>query len=276
MSIDLSDSFETASLEDLESLARVISMEAFAANPINFDPKRRFSQFMGRAGAFFKRIQFTVISQIRVSPADINTFVSSRGFMEAANKEIIVPEGFVGQWLPYSADLKSGMGTATKAEYMVRTFNDTLGRLINDPEQLKALSGIGHQGPTTLGLDDAVRAMAKAYFDGKSNHMTRTLGAVVDRAADIPAVHNNVNDAVSLDKAHPAKKVLDAVERSMVLSESLIPLTETSGAVSKVALQEMIDITLQIAREMEAYGVLLFRIRQFSESLKDSVKQLKK
>jgi hypothetical protein len=41
-------------------------------------------------------------------------------------------------------------------------------------------------------------------------------------------------------------------------------------------MQELIDLTLQIAREMEAYGVLLFRIRQFSEALKDSVKELKK
>lgn len=276
MSIDLSASFDTASLEDLESLARVISMEAISGSSLTFDAKRRFDQFMTRAGIFFKSVQIPIINQIKLMSNDMNSLVAHFGFMEASGKEVIVPEGFVGQWLPYSSALKDAMIKAAKGEELVLGFNKTLGRLINNPEELKALSGIGHTGAVSLGLDDAMRAIGSTYFDGRSNHITRTLGAVVERAADIPTVHSNINDAIALDKAHPAKKVLDAVNRSMVLSESIIPYTHQTGAVSKVCLQEMIDITLQIAREMEAYGVLLFRIRQFSEALKDSVQALKK
>lgn len=276
MTIDISSSFDNASLEDLEQLARVISMEAGSLPTFTIDPKQRFGQFFSRAGQYFKRLQIPLLNGIKLMSGDMNTVVGAMGFVDASNKQVIVPEGFVGQWLPYSGILKDTMGKATKADFMVRSFNDTLGRLINDNELLKSASGIGHNGPTTLGLDDAMREIGKVYFDGKSNHITRTLGAVVERAAEIPLVHNNVNDAIALDKANPAKKALASIERTMELAGRLTPTIDSGNGISKVALQELIDITLQIAREMEAYGVLLFRIRQFSEALKDSVKELKK
>lgn len=276
MNLDFTESFETASLEDLEQLARVISMEAGVMPSFTIDAKQRFSQFMSRAGNFFKAIQFPIIGGIKLISSDMSTIVGRIGFVDASGKEVIVPEGFVGMWLPYSALLKEQMGKATKAEFMIRSFNETLGRLINDEEMLRSASGIGHTGPTTLGLDDAMKTLGKTYFDGRSNHITRTLGSVVERTADITPVHNNINDAVALDKAHPAKKTVDAVNRTMDLAAALVPMVENGGGVSKIAMQELIDITLQIAREVEAYGVLLFRIRQFQNSLKDSIKELKK
>ncbi len=276
MSIDLSSSFDVVSLEELEKLARVISMESAVQANLTFDPKRRFDQFFTRAGLYFKSIQIPVLNAVKLMSSDMNTLVGRIGFVDAAAKTVIVPEGFVGQWVPYSASLKENMGKAAKVEFMVRSLNETLGRMLNDPSQLKALSGVGHQGPSTLGLDEGMRLIGTTFFDGRSNHISRTLGAVVERAADIATVHNNVNDAVALDKAHPAKKALLAIERSMQLSEALIPHVTGDAGVSKIVMQELIDLTLQIAREMEAYGVLLFRIRQFSEALKDSVKELKK
>ncbi|MNU07598.1 hypothetical protein D3C72_2532600 [compost metagenome] len=62
----------------------------------------------------------------------------------------------------------------------------------------------------------------------------------------------------------------------MDLSGRLIPLVEERQNIAKNATQELVDITLSIAREVESYGVLLFRIRQFSEAVKDSVAELKK
>lgn len=276
MSIDLSSSFDTVSFEELEKLAHVISMESGVQTSLAFDPKRRFDQFFTRASIFFKSIQIPVLNSIKLMSNDMNTLVSRVGFVNATGKDVIVPEGFIGQWLPYSASLKEQMNKASKVEFMVRALNDTLGRLLNDPDQLKSLSGVGHTGPSSLGLDEGMRAIASTYFDGKSNHINRSFGSVIERAADIPAVHNNINDATAMDKAHPAKKALVAVERTMQLADSLIPYVSGETGVSKAVMQELIDLTLQIAREMEAYGVLMFRIRQFSEALKDSVKELKK
>lgn len=276
MKPDYQNALDNVSMEDLQNLARVISMEHANVPTFTVDSKQRFGQFFKRAGSFFNAMKLPFLAGVKLFSADMDSIVGKVGFVDAANKNVIVPEGFVGLWLPYSALLNEAMGRAVKTEYMIRCFNETLGQLTNDPVLLESASGIGYSGPTDLGLTATMLDIGKNYFDGNSNNITRTLGAVVERGADIRSVHNNINDAIAKDKAHPAAKSLAAVQRSMELSEKLMPYIEGNARVSKGAVQELIDITLQIAKEMESYGVLLFRIRQFSEALKDSVKELKK
>jgi hypothetical protein len=276
MKPDYQNALDNVSMEDLQNLARVISMEHANVPTFTVDSKQRFGQFFKRAGSFFNAMKLPFLAGVKLFSADMDSIVGKVGFVDAANKNVIVPEGFVGLWLPYSALLNEAMGRAVKTEYMIRCFNETLGQLTNDPVLLESASGIGYSGPTDLGLTATMLDIGKNYFDGNSNNITRTLGAVVERGADIRSVHNNINDAIAKDKAHPAAKSLAVVQRSMELSEKLMPYIEGNARVSKGAVQELIDITLQIAKEMESYGVLLFRIRQFSEALKDSVKELKK
>lgn len=266
----------TTSMEDLERLATVISMEAGVSSGFTFDPKGRMEQFFSKASGFFKGFSLPQLNLAKLMPTDMVGIVGKVGFVDASNKTIIVPESFTGQWVPYSAALKDAMQKAIKVESMVLTFNQTLGRIIADPTLLRAASGLGYSGASNVGLNDALVALGQTYFDPKSNHIERTLGAVIERTQDIAVTHTTLNEAVSLDKTHPAKKALDAVNRTMFLADKVVPLVNESGAVSKVAVQELINITLQIAKEMEAYGALLFRIRQFSESLKDSLKAIKK
>lgn len=276
MNHDYRTALDTVSLEDLEGLARTISMEAGLNPNFTFDSKQRFGQFFKKAGSYFNAMKMPFLAGIKLFSNDLDSIVGKVGFVDASNKTIIVPEGFVGQWLPYSVLLNETMGKATKTEYMINSFNSTLGRLVGSPELLESVSGIGYTGPTSLGITNAMVDVGKNYFDGNSNSISRPLGAVVERASDIRQAHNNINDAIAKDKAHPASKALAAVQRSMELSERLLPHVDGTGTASKIAVQELIDITLQIAKEMESYGVLLFRIRQFSEALKDSVKEIKK
>lgn len=268
----------TASMEDLERLASVISMEAAGNASFTFDPRGRMEQFFNKASGFFSKFSLPQLNLAKLMPTDMVGVVGRLGFVDASNKNIIVPESFTGQWVPYSNALREAMQKAIQVEGMVLAFNQTLGRIIADPGLLHAASGIGHNGQANVGLNDALVEIGKTYFDPKSNHIERTLGAVIERTQDIATTHVNLNEAVALDKARPAKKALDAVNRTMVLADKVVPLVgETgTGAVSKVAVQELINITLQIAKEMEAYGALLFRIRQFSEALKDSLKAIKK
>lgn len=273
---DYQTALDTVSLEDLQNLARVISMEHASVPTFTIDSKQRFGQFFKRAGAFFNALKMPFLSGVKLFSNDMEGYVGKVGFVDASNKNVIVPEGFVGLWLPYSALLNEAMGRAVKTEYMIRCLNETMGQLTNDPNLMESASGIGYNGPTSLGLTATMLDIGQNYFDGNSNNITRTLGAVIERGADIRAVHNNVNDAIAKDKAHPAAKSLAAIQRSMELSEKLMPYIEGNPRVSKASVQELIDITLQIAKEMESYGVLLFRIRQFSEALKDSMKELKK
>lgn len=275
MTDDTYATFDEVTLESLERLASIASLEAMAGSGFVSGPHRRLSMFFKNAGAFFNRLQFSALSALKLVPNDLNALVARHGFVDASNKEVIVPEGFIGLWLPYSASLRQTMEKATGLEAMIRTFNETLGRVIHTPELLESASGVGHAGPTALGIDEVMRTIGKTFFDPNSNHIHRTLGAVIERAADIPPVHANLNAAHDLDKAHPAKRALAAVNRTIALGDALMGHVDERSRTSKLAVQELIDITLQIAREMEAYGTLLYRIRQFSEAVKDSANALK-
>lgn len=280
---DIYGSFDLVSLEDLNRLATGISMEASVAGL----PQKagvRASQFFRSAASFFGKMKFTALNMTGLSARDLGGFVAQVGFVDASNKNIIVPEGFVGQWVPYSAQLKDTMVKATKLEATILAFNRTVGEIVNDPSRLTAASGIGFTSSASLGITDDMKAIGKTYFDGRSNHITRTLGAVVERQGDINTTMNVLNEIAALDKAHPATKCLNAVGRTMALADTLMATVKrlaedksiSHQEVLDVALQELVDMTLVLATEMESYGALLYRVRQFSEAMKDSLKEIKK
>jgi len=268
-------SLDTCSLEDLERLAGVVAMES-AAGGITLDPRQRMGQFFRKASGFFGKMTLPTLNLAAILPRDMVGFVGKVGFVDASNKTIVVPESFIGQWVPYSAALLDATIKAVQIEAMIKSFNTTLGRIINDPNMLQSSSGLGHNGAVSVGLNDAMVSIGQTFFDPKSNHIHRTLGAVIERAQDIATTHNNLNEALALDKAHPAKNALDLTNRAMVLADKILPLVEEQGRASRTAVNELIGITLSIAKEMEAYGSLLYRLRQFSEALKDSLKEIKK
>lgn len=270
------DSFDEVSLEQLEFIARNISMEAMAAPAFLLDAKKRFGQFFNGVSSYFSKINIGNLSALRPMSNDLDGIIARVGFVDASTKDVIVPEGFIGQWVPYSESLKDAMSKAIKIEYMIRQFNETVGRVIHNPDLLQAASGVGHTGPHSVGLTDAMKSIGQTYFDPSSVQIRRQLGAVIERAQDVKVTKNNLNDIMASDKANPSTKVQAAIARTMDLSSRLIPLVEANPNVSKTATQELVELTLSIAREVESYGVLLFRIRQFSEAVKDSVAELKK
>lgn len=280
---DIYGAFDQVSLEDLDRLARNISMESTIGG-LQQKAGPRAIQFFRSAGAFFSKMRFNPLNISMLTARDLSGYVAAVGFVDASNKNIIVPESFTGQWVPYSAELKAAMVKATKMEETILSFNRTVGEIINDPTRLTALSGISYRGATGTPITDAMKAIGQNYFDPRSNHITRTLGAVIERQSDIGVTIATLNDTLSLDKAHPATKALNAVNRTMTMAETLMGIVQRAAAdrgVSNqealdVALQELVDLTLMIAKEMESYGTLLYRIRQFSEAMKDSLKEIKK
>ena len=284
MNQNIVDDFDSVSLESLERMARTISMEHGMPNVNPMKMRDRGAQFFRAASGFFNQMKFTALAITGLTPRDLEGFVAKVGFVDASNKPVIVPEGFVGQWVPYSAALKQAMSDATKLEYMLRSFCETLGRITYDPTLLTSVSGIGHNGPMGLGLTTSMVNIGQTYFDGKSNHITRMLGSVVERQTDIRTTYNNLNDTIALDKAHPAKKAVDAVDRAMTLAGGVMAAVQAAIADKSlsnqeavdIGIQQLVDLTLLMAKEMESYGTLLFRVRQFSEAMKDSMKEMRK
>lgn len=277
-SVDFDD-LQEVSIESLEFLAANVSLENLTSLGSHQSHSKRLGQFFKGAQQFFSKFKLSPLGNVQLSVPEtkgVLDSVTKRGFVDASNKTVIVPEGFVGKWVPYAEELRSAMVTATQVIDMVGDFNSTLGKAVNDPEILKSVTGIGYEGMTEVGLNSQMMHIGKTFFDGKSNHIRRDLGAVVDRTQDIQTAHKLINAVAAIEKATDPAKTLKAVDRTIELGSMLMEHVDSDGKVSKAAINEIVEVTLSIAKEVEAYGTLIFRIRQFSLSLKDSVKELKK
>lgn len=276
MKHDYLNEFDKVSLEDLEQFVSMVSMESTMTTMPTIKPGQRLNQFFRKASSYFSGLKLSNVLSSFSGGQDIQSFVTKHGFVDASVKEIIVPESFIGKWVPYSAALKEGSVLAQNIKPAILNYNTTLGAIVASPERLQAVSGIGHSDPTHLGLADHMKSIGNQFFDAGSNHIRRTLGSVIDRADDISVTQKTMNEVIKLDKANPADQIIKAIDRTIDLSSRLTPYLEDGKGVSKQCMDEMIASTMQLAREVEALGTLSYRIRQFNGSLQDSVKSIKK
>lgn len=276
MQDNLYPEFDKVSLEDLGRLVNMVSLESAGSSQFFMDTKARFTQFFGKADSFFKHLKFEVIGVGKVDGSSLVRSINKVGFIDASATNVVVPQGFVGLWLPYAADLYSAMKASGQLSTITQSFNTCLGQLVSDPEMLKSVNGIPYTAKYDVGLYAMVEAMNKKYFEVNNESIVRPLSGVIERVADVPVVMNSINDCTTFDRQNPADRIIKDIGRSMDLSKRLMPLLEDGdGVVSKPVREQLIALTYSIAREVEAYSVLLYRMRQFKLSVEDSLRTVK-
>lgn len=271
------EGFDDVSLEHLSFLAKSVSLENFSA-PGTLQPNSaRLGSFFNGIKAFFKRTKFADVSNIDLPNIDVKNFMgltAKSSFMAMGDKDIYVPEGFIGKWLPYALYLQETTSKATKLEQKVTHLNNLLGGLLNDFETMSSKSGVGGED-VNLGLDESVRHIGKTFFDGSTEHIHRKLGAVIDRSQDVQDTQKAISAISKMDKSIDKKKLLQYIDRSADLGARLAERIGSSKTASKAATEEVIDLVLTLAKEVEAYGILTYRVRQFSLAVQDSLKIIK-
>jgi hypothetical protein len=267
--------FDNVSLEELSRLVNVVSLESAASQQFFMDTKARFTQFFGKADSFFKHLKFEVVGVGKVDGSSLMRSINKVGFVSAADTAMVVPSGFVGLWVPYVADLYAAMKVAGQLKNVTQDFNQCLGQLVSDPSLLKSAVGIPYNSSYEIGLHTLMQNLNKKYFEPNNESISRPLSAVLERVADIPLVMNTLNDCTTFDRLNPADTIIKAIGRSMELSKRLMPLLDDGDAmVSKPVRDALIALTYSVAREVEAYSILLYRLRQFKLSVTDSLSKI--
>lgn len=265
--------FEQVSLEDLERLTRVISLEALSASTFTADVKSRFSSFFGKANSFLTGLRFTALNINNIASGPMVKAVTRYGYVDASNADVIVPQGFIGHWLPYAEALNEATKQAVQLPGLVDRYNVCLGRLISDPDLLRSAAGIPLTGAYEIGVAKSINSIQNEFFQANNEAIERKLGAVLERTGDLPGTYFALNEAIKLDKQNPSSIVIKGVGRSMEIAKKLMHLLD-SNEVSKPVREQLTALTYSLAKEVEAYSVLLYRLRQFSLSLEDSAKKL--
>lgn len=275
MQDDVLSLFDTASLEDLERLTRIVTLESQGSDQFFADGKARFAQFFGKADRFFKAITFEMLGFGRLNSADLMKVISAQGFMAASEKMAIVPQGFTGHWLPYALALEEGFRKGQRLTGMISNFNTMVGQLVNDPDLLKSVSGIPAGEVEILGLHNDMKTLTQQFFNVNDETLERPLGSVLERAADVGPLYTAINGYLLVDKNNPATTVSKLITRSLDLSKHLVRAMDEQQ-VSKAVREQLIALTFSIAREVEAYGILLYRAKQFTLAVQDTPARLSK
>lgn len=276
MEDNLYPEFDKVSLEDLHRLVTMVSLESAGADQFFSDVKSRFTQFFGKADTFFKHLKFEVIGVGKVDGSSLVRGVTKVGYMNASSANVVVPSGFIGLWMPYADDLYTGMKMAGQLPTITSSFVTCLSKLVSDPELLRSANGIPYSAKYDVGLYAHVQGLNKKYFETNNESITRPLSGVIERVGDVSVTMNSINDAVTFDRQNPSQRVLNDIGRAMALSKTLMPiLEEGDGMVSKPVREQLIALTYSIAREVEAYSVMLYRLRQFKLSVEDSLRTVK-
>lgn len=276
MQDNIINEFNTVSFEELQRLASMISLEGVSSESFMVESKARFNQFFLRTDSFIKQIKFQVLGLGRMNGAALTAAINKVGYVTAATKDVVVPPGFIGHWLPYANALETAFKNASQLTGLINDYNNCLGQLISDPALLKAYSGIPYSGNGNVGIADQMAYVGKEFFNLNTDVYKRSLGACLERVADVPDIYTAMNNAIQLDKVHPATEVTKLITRSMELSKKLIPQMDNDSEASKAVREQLIHLTLNIAKEVEAYSVALYRMRQFSLAMDDSLKELNK
>lgn len=276
MEDNLYPEFDKVSLEDLHRLVTMVSLESAGATQFFSDAKARFTQFFGKADTFFKHLKFEVIGVGKLDGSSLVRGVTKVGYMNASSSNVVVPSGFVGLWMPYADDLYTGMKMSGQLPTITSNYVTCLSKLVSDPDLLRSVGGIPYTAKYDVGLYSHVEAMNKKYFETNNESITRPLSGVIERVGDVSVTMNSINDAVTFDRQNPSQRILNDIGRAMALSKTLLPiLEEGDGQVSKPVREQLIALTYSIAREVEAYSVMLYRLRQFKLSVEDSLRTVK-
>ncbi len=276
MEDNLYPDFDKVSLEDLHRLVTMVSLESAGSIQFFSDAKARFTQFFGKADTFFKHLKFEVIGVGKLDGTSLTRGITKVGYMQASSSSVVVPSGFIGLWAPYANDLYTAMKLTGQLAGITSNFVTCLSKLVSDPELLRSAGGIPYTAQYDVGLHSLVEAMNKKYFETNNESISRPLSGVIERAGDVSVTMNSINDAVTFDRQNPSGRVLNNIGRAMDLSKTLLPiLEEGDGVVSKPVREQLIALTYSIAREVEAYSVVLYRLRQFKLSVEDSLRTVK-
>jgi len=267
------------SMEALQTQRDIIAVESFAGAdslraavarlPALFGSAQTFyAKFMGNPGTFYfktKDLRDTADKLTHINYADIR------------NIDVLVPEGLATDLLAYVRVLNQSGDLADKLESEVLApFETWLGTMLGAPENLRNLSQNLQIPGFRLHDTKAVEKKIQDSFthSGRRESLVK-YGKAFHRNQDI---YDLVKELEKLERAFGLdgqKRIVKLTERiTMMMGELVTMVHGNPDIASPAAVKNLSDITFQLARELEHYGLLRYRITELSNSITETQKAI--
>lgn len=272
---------DIVSLEQLRIEHEMASMEAFAGAdalrqatlrlPRIFDSAKTFyAKFLGNVGAFMFKTK-----DLR----DLGLKIERHSYVDTRAMDVMVPEGLNTDLLSYCQTLIESGEIALKLETdVLAPFEHWLAVMVGRPEELANLSSTLKIPNLKLHEIERCEKRILSCFvtHGRREHLV-SFGKAFRRNSDVLALAKELERLETLFDKDAQKRIVELVNRSTYMMGELIQMIETEGKerrVSPATVRALSDTTYRIARELEHYGLLRYRMTELSNAVEETRKRI--
>lgn len=190
-----------------------------------------------------------------------------------------VPVGLVSTFLEYQASLATAVDVCARLDSEILTpFQSWLALKLANPETLNSMRQERVLNDFTPHRLETLGAELDKHFDIRKGIAKRPYGEVVKRHKDLQTAIETQNE---LNNTFMATKQRDILNQVMTISDMLEKLyqrireDETSYEISEASFKALGELTHALAREVEFYSTIGFRLQSMTAALEATTERLK-
>lgn len=278
---DLNELFKEISNEHLSKLDAIISMGQHLSTESSTmafidSAKSKFYDYVGRVQNFIKTLKLSHAGSQHIKADELLTRYGQQDYSINRRLKFEVAPGFSGN-LPDFLHLMQDtvLPAAEASEASLKVVITRMATLLNEPDRLKAQSGIRDMEQHVKLIDVKTLEKVKSYFKTGARGQVE-IREVMDRNADMPVVYQLTNDISERLNKVDFKKVQGLVERLGDLTGSLNKQINDSGEgereeVAGAVAGQLSDLFYRIGVTLTACSVLIELSRQNYEAMARNV-----
>lgn len=267
-------------LDHLKEQNETISVEAAGGPTLISSAISRLPKFLADAKAFF--MENTGIPLLNLIPRKTISAFSHRiqpvPYTDLRETIVVVPPGLKVDLETYSTKLaKAAEYASTFRAEVLDPFHRWLSGKISDPSSLASMRpALEIEGYKKRPYEAQMSALANC-FDDKSEVGEVPYGKALRRNADWAEIVSNaqkIQEIFLKDDQHLTQR--EIVQTSDLMDLLLKRLNESPEEyqLSKATLTSLADATLALAREIEFYGMVRYRLLEFDHAIKETIARL--
>jgi len=258
----------TGTLEDLIRRGSMLSTESKGV-PYTASLKGVFREFVNDASAFLNGFKVGNFAKQKIETKELDEKIKLSEYSKVRQFTVKVPAGFNGRWIPFFEFLlKEIMPAVSTLEQTLSIANTKMAVVLNEPDRLKAQSGIRDLASKIALVEVTDFERMKAFFDAKGK-TEALVSSVVDRNADIDTAFtlcNKLNAELSVVDFNAIQKLSDRLAQ---LTASLNETTdkEEFNEMSGLVTSQLSDLFYQMGVTLTAGAVLMDITKQMTDAM---------
>lgn len=268
-------------LNDLRTARTEISMESVAGgNPDKV--AEQLPTFLDKAAQYLSKTSvlqtlgdFFAIKNLGWLALNIGR----RPYSELRGIQVITPAGFKGSLAEYGATLvKAAEAVGDLEADVLAPYGKWVSERIADPASLRSLTNTLKIPGLHPAKTDALQKSLDSYFPDKHDGQAPIYGDVFKRQADWTDLNNQVkklNTLYSTGKFEAVQKKVAELSQLLDVLAKRIGEESKDFTLSSVTTEQLSKVTLQVAEDIEFYGVLRHRVEEFLQVVGQNVEVVK-